>query len=103
MYVDDVLISLAHRPMTAKLVRCFFNATEQYLSKERLIKEVYQVDFDGLSPRMKHSLSQNLVKLVSRSRSFLRGASDLHGLQTKVDWFYFDRGLEKWTLYRENL
>lgn len=97
--IGGLTIPLSHRPMTAKLVRSFFQVSDHFLSKDDLIEKVYDVSASSLSPRMKHSLSQNAIKLMSRSRSFLDEACEIHGVEGNIRWFYFDRMRHKWGLY----
>lgn len=96
--VGKYVIPLGHRPMTAKLVRCFFDDSEQYFSKDELLEKVYNVTLNDLSPRMKHSLYQSLIKLISRSRAFLHQACRVQGAYKDIEWFQFDRNKRKWSI-----
>ncbi|WP_132324017.1 hypothetical protein [Pseudobacteriovorax antillogorgiicola] len=96
--VGDIMIPMSHRPKTAQLVRIFFEQSEHFLSKDQMIELVYGRSMGSLSPRMKQSLHQNLIKLVSRSRTFLTEACRMKGAD-HIKWFYFDREIQKWALY----
>ena len=97
--VGSVVIPLNNRPMTKKLVRAFLNASEQFLSRDEMLSFVYDVQLEGLSPRLKQSLHQNLNKLLSRSRSFLDNACHIARINGSMKWFVFDIHLQRWQLY----
>lgn len=100
LQVGSVVIPLNNRPMTKKLVRAFLSKSEQFLTRAEMVSFVYDVDLETLSPRMRQSLQQNLIKLLSRSRSFLENACRIGNLDDHLRWFVFDIHLQKWQLYQ---
>ena len=100
LVLENMVIPLGQRPLTDRLVRGFFERSEHFLSKEEILTFVYNVDVSALSERRLISLHQNLLKLLSRSRSFLRNACRSQGMEDRFLWFCFDQSRQKWSLYK---
>ena len=101
LILENMVIPLGQRPLTDKLVRSFFESSEHFLSKEEILSFVYNVDVSDLSERRLISLHQNLLKLLSRSRTFLRNACRSQMMEDRFLWFYFDQSKQKWSLVKD--
>lgn len=102
--INDRLIFLKTRPMTLKLIKAFLSFDNLEANREQLIKFIYGEEnstfTSDLSGRLSLSLSQNLLKLLSRSRLILNESCE--GLYTnkKIEWFPFSSEDKNWKLCR---
>ncbi len=94
----NLMIPLYSRPMTVQLIRPFFETTDHFLSKEKILKKVYNYDQNS-SYRIRQSHHQNLLKLISRSRKFLEEACQTANQGKNIEWFPFDKKQNCYRLY----
>lgn len=95
----NLAIPMHSRPMTSSLIGSFFEVSDEFLTKEEMMKKVYKYD-QRQSLRMKHSMHQNLLKLISRSRQFLERACPISESGQTISWLPFDKKLKGYHLYQ---
>lgn len=99
LIVNELIIPLQHRPATDRLVRCFFQDSEQHMSRDMILKSVYNLDTNSMSHRLLESSYQKLNKLMSRSRRFIQTACITAGITDYV-WLTYNHDSRGWRLYR---
>ena len=100
LYIDHIKVNLKKYPTTLKLIKAFFsNESVMELTRENLLKQVYdEAKCEGISKR-EECLSSNLIKLISRTRTLIKEALEDSDEYKHIDWLYYDSTNKKWFLY----
>lgn len=98
-YCADTCIDVADKPLTRGLFLAFLRHRHQPMSRAALVKHVYRDCFaQAQSDRFMFSLSQNLIKLISRARILADEATNKD--ERWIDWFPYEPISQTWSLYR---
>ncbi len=98
--VNGVLIPLASRPLTLKLIAAFFKDWDRQVDRDTILREVYGYKGRDLgSERMNQSYDTSLNKLISRTRKLLDEALAPMGWGANFEWLVFDPKTKLWKLW----
>lgn len=90
-------LDLTTKPMSLKLFKIFAKSQDRWLSRENVIKEIYDIKVDSeVSQRRLESMNCNAVKLISRTRLL---ANEHLGADGLSKWFVRDQA--GWSLVQQ--
>lgn len=97
---NGVDLDLHRKPLTLKLFQIFLSDHSDHWERDQLVKALYShINWDSSSRRMKTTMRQNTVKLISRSRLLAEQTFNAAGLNW-LEWFNYNAEAGTWSLYR---
>ncbi|MCX6129119.1 MAG: hypothetical protein NTX25_08680 [Proteobacteria bacterium] len=100
LWVDHMLISLASRERTLKLVETFFKSETLSIKKSTLLALVYEESPENVSDRLGHALEVRLTKLMSRTRKYLADALCSSPWKDQLEWLVPNQSTQSYQLYK---
>lgn len=100
MRFADVSLNLRRKPKMARLFAAFIDSHKGEMYRDDVLRAIYPREHQrAISRRMRVSMEQNVLKLMSRARRAAHKHLSRNGA-LPMDWFMYDSMREIWQLCR---